>query len=187
MVLLHQRSAILLFVGICALFRSSASQSTKNYDSYALALEWQGTVCKFKNCGQDYTAAGTWNLHGLWPDADNGQHPFFCTNAPLNWDNLSDDLKKQLSLYWSGLYSSQQQFLDHEWTKHGTCWRTDYGTISMMPNQLQQLLTTIRTHSQNSADFLNFVVTLSKQVYRVYDLLSQNGISPSTTATYTFD
>ena len=146
MVLACQRSALLVFIGCCILSRSSLAQSTKDYDSYALALEWQGTVCKFKDCQQDYTAAGTWNLHGLWPDADNGKHPFFCTNVPLNWDGLSQDLKTLLSQYWSGLYSSQQQFLDHEWTKHGTCWRTDYGTISQMPAPLQQMLTSVRTH-----------------------------------------
>ena len=94
MVVRTQHSSLLVLVSVCVCIGVSLSQSTQNYDSYALALEWQGTVCKFKNCEQDYTAAGTWNLHGLWPDADNGKHPFFCTNAPLNWDGLSQDLKK---------------------------------------------------------------------------------------------
>lgn len=76
------------------------------YDYYSFALEWPGSVCKFKNCAEDHTIAGTWNLHGLWPDANNGHHPFFCTKTPTDWDNLPKDLRNSLAQYWSGLYSS---------------------------------------------------------------------------------
>jgi ribonuclease T2 len=158
--------------------------STKDYDYYAFALEWPGSVCQFKNCVEDHSIGGTWNLHGLWPNANNGHHPFFCTKTPTDWDNLPKDLRDTLGQYWSGLYSSQEKFLDHEWTKHGTCWRTDYGNIDNIPSGIKTSLQKARTDKQNSADFFNFVVDLSRDVYRIYDILSNNGISPSATATY---
>ena len=181
------KKSFLLFVVVISICHLTVKgQSTKDYDYYAFALEWAGTVCKFKNCVEDHSAAATWNLHGLWPNANNGQHPFMCTNVPTDWDNLPQNLVSTLGLYWSGLYSSQQTFLDHEWTKHGTCWRTDYGNITAMPSSVQSLAQSARNNKQNSADYFRLVVALSKNVYRIYEILVSGGITPSNTDKYTY-
>ena len=165
---------------------SSLSLCLKDYDYYAFASEWPGGVCKFRDCTEDSTQGDTFNMHGLWPNADSGRHPFYCSSVPTNFNGLPGDLKSQLLHYWSGLYSSQATFLDHEWTKHGTCWRSDYGEVTSMPASVQGLLKEIRTHDQNSADFLRFAITLLKEEYNLFDILGQSGIVPSTTRTYTF-
>jgi ribonuclease T2 len=78
----------------------------KDYDNYSLAIEWSGTVCRFKSCTEDNSARDNWNLHGLWPNKDDGNHPFTCTSTPLNFESLESGLRNDLNLYWSGLYSS---------------------------------------------------------------------------------
>lgn len=178
-------SLLVLLASSCIL--TASLEASKDYDYYAFALEWPGSVCQFKNCVEDHSAPGVWNLHGLWPNADNGHHPFFCTKTSLDWLNLSEELRKELGLYWSGLYSSQEQFLDHEWTKHGTCWRTDYGVVSKMPSQIQDNVSKARNDKQNSADFFSLVVDLSKNVYNIYDILSSEGIVPSDSKHYTLE
>lgn len=156
-----------------------------DYDYYSMAVEWAGTVCHFKSCSEDHSAPDNWNLHGLWPDKSDGNHPFFCTNTPLQFEQLDSGLRNLLDLYWSGLYSSQQKFIDHEWTKHGTCWRSDYGEIEKMPASVQDTVLRQRSSDQNSSDFLKTSISLSKDVYNVYRTLERAGIIPSSTATYT--
>lgn len=170
-----------LVLSSCVLARSKKKPVTgmKEYDFYALATEWQGTVCAFKKCNYDQSANDTWNLHGLWPDNDNGKHPFYCTKTNLNFNGLPADLKNLLKLYWSGLYSSQSNFLDHEWTKHGTCWRNDYGNISSMPSKVRNYISISRKNKQNSADFFRTTIALSKDTYSVFNMLKAAGISPS--------
>jgi len=162
--------------------------STQNYDYYAFALEWPSSVCQFKNCMEDHTKEDTWNLHGLWPNSINGHHTFFCTKSPTDWDQLPSSLVSELDLYWSGLYSSMKKFMDHEWTKHGTCWRTDYGDLEKMPEASSTILKRVRNDSeQKSSDFFEFVVSLSKEVYNIYDILKESNIIPDQSKTYSLE
>lgn len=55
-----------------------------------------------------------------------------------------------------------------------------------MPSGIKEAMKKARADEQNSADFFNFVVTLSKDVYRVFDFLSDNGIAPSDSKTHDF-
>lgn len=166
---------------------SANVEASKDYDNYAFALEWAGTVCQFKNCVDDRSIAGYWNIHGLWPDANNGHHPFYCTKTGLDWVNLPQSLQTDIPLFWSGLYSSQQQFLDHEWTKHGTCWRPDYGNMNNMPASIKPIVEKARSAKQSSSNFINLVIELSKNVYAVHDILAAGGVTPSSSQKYTLD
>lgn len=153
------------------------------YDNYSLAVEWQGTVCKSKLCSEDSSSSTSWNLHGLWPDKDDGNHPFFCSQVGTQFETLNKELQADLALYWSGLYSSQAKFLDHEWTKHGTCWRPDFGDVNKMPQDIKSHVTRSRANSQNSADFFRTTVALSK-VYSAYKMLEKSGIVPDANKLY---
>ena len=64
-----------------------------------------------------------------------------------------------MKAYWVGLYSSQQTFLDHEWTKHGTCY----------------------SDSQN--DYFTKAVDLHKK-YNPITALAAKNIVPSNSRTY---
>ena len=119
---------------------------------YVLASEWTGSVCQTNNCVDDQGVSDTfWNIHGLWPsDGSSGLN--YCTEEAFDPSQIAD-LASNLTMYWSGLYSSADAFHSHEWVKHGTC-----------ANMTQH-------------DFFTKVLELS-QMYDVYTTLSNNGIVP---------
>lgn len=57
--------------------------------------------------------------------------------------------------------------------------------MTRVPQALEQPLITARNYQgQRPSDFLNLVVTLSRDVYNVYDMLEKNGIVPSDERSY---
>jgi ribonuclease I len=102
------------------------------YDFYTLAQEWYGTVCRVEECSfykgtKPPSAVNHFNLHGLWPNAlKKEQQPFDCDNTQkFHFDALPESLRDEIDLKWNGLYNPTKKFLDHEWSKHGTCWNPD--------------------------------------------------------------
>ena len=147
--------------------------------------EWPGTVCKFKNCTNGQVKRRHFNLHGLWPQYKNDSWPQNCTQTPLNYQNLSQSLKALVDEYWSGLWSSQEDFLAHEWGKHGTCWNPTYGVLNRVPTRLRNILKTARNSTtQNPADFPEVVVAIIEYVYDFHDVFALTGILPSNIQTY---
>lgn len=173
---------VLLLLSKAAL---TQEQNTE-YDTYAFALEWSGTVCKFNDCRVfDKSYSGTFNIHGLWPDRNNGDNPFFCTNTPLGYSDLQKGLQYSLQSYWSGLYSDDQSFLEHEWGKHGTCWNPQYGNMDEIPEKVRSFVEVARERTnQIPSDYLNLVVHLSSDVYRIFNDLEKQGIVPSDNQLY---
>eukprot|EP01017_Pseudomicrothorax_dubius_P002947 TRINITY_DN1028_c0_g1_i1.p1 TRINITY_DN1028_c0_g1~~TRINITY_DN1028_c0_g1_i1.p1 ORF type:complete len:310 (+),score=64.23 TRINITY_DN1028_c0_g1_i1:201-1130(+) len=122
---------VAIFVAVFALstmlafVSASESEATRNqYDFYLLAVEWTGSVCRVKDCSYNKEQSKTrFNLHGLWPSKDAKRHgPQECTHEALDYDHLPNELRDELEEYWNGLYHPTEQFLEHEWSKHGTCW-----------------------------------------------------------------
>jgi ribonuclease I len=79
---------ILAILPIVALSISPISLAADTqYDYYVLAMELPGTVCLFHHCDKADTGLltpTTVNLHGLWPNRNDGHHPFTCTNEPFD-------------------------------------------------------------------------------------------------------
>jgi ribonuclease T2 len=106
-----------------------ATLSIANQYKYTLAQEWPGSVCRTQHCTSTYLAnydGSVWNLHGLWPDKQNGyicSNVFTCTAEPYQPGVLSSTTVAKMDKYWVGLYNSGDDFRSHEWTKHGTCWK----------------------------------------------------------------
>ncbi|KAL4486114.1 hypothetical protein ABPG72_012167 [Tetrahymena utriculariae] len=102
-----------------------------SYTYFAFEREWPGTVCKVNKCTpQDMGNfdSKNFNLHGLWPsglESNQCSYPQDCGNTHFSFSNISQPTKTYMNTYWVGLYSSTQTFLDHEWTKHGTCYGND--------------------------------------------------------------
>ena len=161
MIAVSSSSKLLVLLTILAFFSIVSCTPSTNYDNYTFSLEWQGTVCKFRNCDLAPFGSHTWNVHGLWPNAKFAKNPKNCTKLHLHWDSLSQDLKRKPSLLYSGRHQSQRGFFTHEWEKHGTCWNPNYGIIGLMPVALQSLLAKIRNYPQNSADYFYFIAALS--------------------------
>ena len=186
-------ATIVLSQGACSVvsIAQRAEQGTQvnandtEYDLYVFVSEWPGTVCKFKNCTHDQVKKRHFNLHGLWPNYLNGSWPQNCTQTPLNFQNLSHHLKRRLDEYWSGLWSSQEDFLAHEWGKHGTCWNPTYGQLGKIPTRLRHAIRAARNSAvQNPADYLELVVSIVEYVYDFTDVFRLEGILPSNTRAY---
>lgn len=119
----------ILIFGICG---ASAAQtntkiSSKQFTYYLLATQWIPGWCKV-GTGQsgadlDYARACKSKMwlkhimyHGLWPQNKDGTYPFDCVKVPL----IESSQISFINPYTNYLTNSTS-FLDHEWSKHGTC------------------------------------------------------------------
>ena len=105
------------------------------YEYYKFSVELPGAVCRSKNCKPDYLgniASNTVNLHGMWPNSNDGTMIQNC--LPNNYDEsqLNSSVLDAINSNWVGLYNSSSAFRSHEWGKHGTCWAQQTEQISSM-------------------------------------------------------
>jgi ribonuclease T2 len=127
-----------LVAGLVALTTLMACEPEPAIDHYILALSWQPAFCEY-NTGkaecraldaQDFAAMNL-TLHGLWPNAADGDHPFYC-GVPAD-DRRADEAGDWCALPAPGTDQATQSALAeampgshscldrHEWIKHGTC------------------------------------------------------------------
>lgn len=111
-------------VALLLLFTAALAE---NYDYYVLATSWAGTTCLEKRCNAAQGISETFfNIHGLWPSRMSGpMGPFACENIPFSMDVFTPNTLSLMKQFWSGLYGSTEDFHNHEWTKHGSCWAND--------------------------------------------------------------
>jgi ribonuclease T2 len=122
----------------------------------------------------------SWTVHGLWPDNCDGTYQQFC-DPKREYTNITEilqangdtDLLNYMQTYWASNTGTAESFWEHEWGKHGTCMSTfdancytDYQPGDEVPDYFQR------------------TVDLFKQLPS-YEWLSQAGIVPSTSKTYT--
>jgi len=114
------------------------SASAANFDYYLLAASWQPGFCvshadkpECKNLAGTFAATNL-DLHGLWPNDHDGNHPFYCgvpqsqidlDKSSSTWCSManygaSSTTMNTLSIYMPGVQSCLDK---HEWYKHGTC------------------------------------------------------------------
>jgi ribonuclease T2 len=127
-----------IFAGLIAITALAACEPDSIVHHYILALSWQPAFCESNidkpECqeldGDDFAATNL-TLHGLWPNAADGPHPFYCGDAAGNRD--ADEAGDWCTLPATGADQSTQSDLDqvmpgsascldrHEWIKHGSC------------------------------------------------------------------
>lgn len=126
-----------------------------------------------------------WTLHGLWPDNCDGTYEQNC-DPSLNIDGTVQSivvgqfgdqaLYDFMSKTWKNYNGDDESLWVHEFNKHGTCIRTlnptCYGGTGTMK------------FGQNIYDFFRITVDLYKKL-PTYQFLTAEGITPSTTNTYT--
>ncbi|CAD6591898.1 MAG: ribonuclease T2-like [Alectoria sarmentosa] len=122
----------------------------------------------------------SWTIHGLWPDHCDGTYDSNCDPSRA-YTNITailtaagqTSLLSYMDTYWVSDSGTNEAFWDHEWEKHGTCIST-----------LEPDCYTDYTPQEEVVDFFNKVVTLFKTLPS-YTWLSDAGIVPSSTTTYT--
>ncbi|GEQ68411.1 hypothetical protein JCM33374_g2079 [Metschnikowia sp. JCM 33374] len=128
----------------------------------------------------------SFTLHGLWPDNCDGTYRQFCDSSlnvqAGNIDNIigtefnDQTLLSNMQTYWKNFDGSDEELWEHEYNKHGTCIQTNrpecYG------DSFQQ--------DQNIYNFYRIAYDLYEK-YPTYQFLTNAGIVPSTSQTYTFD
>jgi len=104
-----------------------------DYDYYFFAEELPGTVCMTKKCHPDMMGnmgPKDTNMHGLWPNKEDGNHPFFCDVPNIYSDQLlSSATLAKMDKEWVGVFNStywfrnilNNRFRYHEYMKHGSC------------------------------------------------------------------
>ncbi|KAI0297546.1 ribonuclease T2-like protein [Multifurca ochricompacta] len=125
--------------------------------------------------------SNSWTIHGLWPDHCDGT---FSTNCDPSRDytNIAGLLTSQgasdtlsfMQQFWVDINGQNEQFWEHEWAAHGTC----YSTLktSCLPSGSPQ--------GAEAVAYFQRVVALF-QTLPTYNWLASQGITPSTTQTYT--
>nr|KJB42652.1 hypothetical protein B456_007G161700 [Gossypium raimondii] len=126
-------SATCLIIGV----NGSAVERQREFDYFALALQWPGTIChqtrhccSSNGCCRGSDSPTEFTIHGLWPDYNDGSWPSCCARSQFDIKEIST-LMGALQKYWPSLYCSRPStcfsgkgiFWAHEvdFETHGTC------------------------------------------------------------------
>jgi ribonuclease I len=158
----------------------------KGYDNLVLATEWAGSICRTRGCTTDRPAIKTFfNLHGLWPNdyEDFRNSPYTCTDTTADINKYSADVQTLVKSFWNSMYSSQNDFLNHEWTKHGTCWTPEPLNYDNVPTEIKGTLVNALSAFKKSEDdkqaaYIQMSISLA-QKYNVFNALAASGILPN--------
>ncbi|KAK8565113.1 hypothetical protein V6N12_058688 [Hibiscus sabdariffa] len=91
----------------------SVEGAQREFDYFALALQWPGTICHRTRhcCSSNACCRGSnspteFTIHGLWPDYNDGTWPSCCARARFDVKEISP-LMDALEKYWPSLYCSR--------------------------------------------------------------------------------
>ena len=116
------------FVAVAAvlLFACTASAFTNVLPPPALSevFKKEGQLCPYMLLAvQKCDSGSNWTIHGMWPQVNSHDYKPCedCSNVPFSLSAISD-LMPDVDKYWpSCRHDTEQEFLQHEWSKHGTC------------------------------------------------------------------
>ncbi|EKM84050.1 hypothetical protein AGABI1DRAFT_32412 [Agaricus bisporus var. burnettii JB137-S8] len=122
----------------------------------------------------------SWTIHGLWPDKCDGTFDQNCDpsraytgiSSLLTSQGASDTLSF-MNTHWVDINGQNERFWEHEWETHGTCMSTL--ETSCLPSGSPR--------GAEAVAFFETVVRLFKTL-PTYDWLSDAGITPSTSRTF---
>ncbi|KAI0931524.1 hypothetical protein AcW2_000398 [Taiwanofungus camphoratus] len=125
----------------------------------------------------------SWTIHGLWPDYCDGSYAEGC-DPSRDYDDITTLLGDQgasstlsyMQTYWVSDDESNEDFWEHEWSTHGTC----YSTLrpSCLPSGSAK--------GAEAVAFFETAVSLFKTL-PTYKWLEQAGITPNSKKTYTLN
>ncbi|RPD65087.1 ribonuclease T2 [Lentinus tigrinus ALCF2SS1-7] len=125
--------------------------------------------------------SNSWTIHGLWPDNCDGTFTENCDSS-RDYTDIADLLTNQgasdtlsyMKEFWVDINGQNEQFWEHEWSTHGTC----YSTLktSCLPSGSAK--------GAEAVAFFQTVVKLFKTL-PTYEWLADAGITPDSSKTYT--
>lgn len=142
---------------------------------YVLSLSWPGSTCQMKNCTY-YGRKNYFSIHGLWPE-----YGMDCNKIDILKMKISEQNMEDIEQYWSSMYNSETWFINHELSKHGSCWDPTRSDINQTPQYIQKVLDkhNLEMDSLEKINlFLELTMSWSKH-NNVYEILLNNGLSPS--------
>jgi ribonuclease T2 len=104
---------------------TGCTPSNPSFDALLLALQWPPTYAHQHHNQQSFSH---WTIHGLWPSRiRSATYPCNCENIPFNLNSLPESLQTQMEKFWPTLFppNTNEDFWQHEWSKHGTCYTTN--------------------------------------------------------------
>ena len=114
-------AAVLLFACTASAFTHvkppPALREVSTKTDAAQACPWM--LLAVQKCDSD----SDWTIHGMWPQVNSHDYKPCedCSTVPFSLSAISD-LMPDINKYWpSCRHDSEQKFLQHEWSKHGTC------------------------------------------------------------------
>jgi len=123
----------------------------------------------------------SWTIHGLWPDNCDTTFTENC-DPSRDYTGIAALLTAQgasstltfMQEFWKDINGDDETFWEHEWSTHGTCMST------LKP-------TCLPAGSPNGAEAVAFFETVTTlfQTLPTFTWLSNQGITPSTSTTYT--
>ncbi|KAF8587016.1 ribonuclease T2 [Ramaria rubella] len=174
--------------------RASSGCGTSGLQTSCHNTTKQTNLCCFESPGGlllqtqfwDTTGPGTalpstWTVHGLWPDNCDGTFKENCDSSRDYTDIstiISDagqtELLAFMNEFWLDINGENEQFWEHEWATHGTC----YSTLEPA---------CIPAGSPKGTDAVDFFLTVEKlyKTLPTFDWLQQEGITPSSSKTFT--
>lgn len=123
----------------------------------------------------------SWTIHGLWPDNCDGTYIENCDPsraytdiAGLLQSQGASDTLDYMQTYWVNINGDNEEFWEHEWETHGTCYNT------LLPSCLPD-------DSPEGAEAVSFFQTVVAlfQTLPTYDWLAVGHITPNAHNTYT--
>jgi len=125
----------------------------------------------------------SWTIHGLWPDNCDGTFEQNCDSS-RDYTNIAGLLTAQgasdtlnfMQTYWVDINGQNEQFWEHQWSTHGTCFST------FKPSCLQGSNPT----GAEAVAYFQSAVRLF-QTLPTYQWLSDAGITPDGSKTYSLN
>lgn len=152
------------------------AKSQREFDYFALALQWPPTYCRRTRhccssnaCCRGANAPTEFTIHGLWPDYNDGTWPSCCKKENFDEKEIAT-LHDALEKYWPSLscgssrtcHGTRGSFWAHEWEKHGTC------SSSVVHDEYSYFVTALNVYFK----------------YNVTRVLNEEGYVPSNTEKY---
>ncbi|KAF8496987.1 ribonuclease T2-like protein [Hysterangium stoloniferum] len=122
----------------------------------------------------------TWTVHGLWPDSCDTTFTENCDPSRAYTDiatiiqNAGEtELLDFMNTFWLDINGNNEQFWEHEWATHGTCYST------LEPSCLP-------TGSPQGTEAVDFFLTVEKlyKTLPTFQWLEKAGITPSSNRTF---
>ncbi|EGG20320.1 ribonuclease T2 [Cavenderia fasciculata] len=126
------------------------------FDFYLFVTQWIYSYCTQGQKCLPSKIRSAFTIHGLWPNNNNGTYPSFCKGASYSSSAIQDILV-ELDQDWPSLFAlNNNDFWDHEWTKHGTC-----SVVGPITDQYDYFAASIKT-------LYNHNITLALEESNIY-------------------